>query len=124
MATSLSDVLFLQEAKVTADMLLDVQNTLLKSGWSGAFSPAISTSRLGGVALLTRTHVGMCSMAYGADANCSHEVESGRVVEAFLPVAGVSCCAPVYLHDDAGLDDVIKGSCASLGKEFVCMGCQ
>ena len=80
-ATSLSDVLFLQEAKVTADMLPGVQNTVFKSGWRGAFSSAISTSRLGaseGVALLARTHLGMCSMAYGADANWSHEVESGR----------------------------------------------
>ena len=46
----------------------------------------------------------MCSLAYGADANWSSEVEPGRVVEAFLPGAGIVLYS-VYLHDGAGLDE-------------------
>ena len=67
-SSSLSDVLFVQEAKVTAEMLPDVQNALQRNGWRGAFSAAISKSRFGasgGVAVLARSHLGSCSMRYG-----------------------------------------------------------
>ena len=107
-SSSLSDVLFVQEAKVTAEMLPDVQNTLQRSGWRSAFSPAVSKSRFGssgGVAVLARAHLGLCSMKYGDNHDWSHEVEPGRVVEAYLSAAGGIVLYSVYLHDGEGLSE-------------------
>ena len=42
----------------------------------------------GGVAVLARSHLGLCSMKYGENMARSHEVEPGRVVEAYLLAAG------------------------------------
>ena len=111
-SSSLSDVLFVQEAKVTAEMLPDVQNALQRNGWRGAFSAAVSKSRFGasgGVAVLARSHLGLCSMRYGENSAWNHEVEPGRVVEAFLPAAGGIVLDSVYLHDGEGLCERNRG---------------
>ena len=105
-SSSQSDVLFVQEAKVTAEMLPDVQNSLQRNGWRSAFSATVSKSRFGssgGVAVLARSHLGLCSMRYGEKFAWNHEVEPGRVVEAYLPAAGGIVLYSMYLHDGEGL---------------------
>ena len=116
--SSQSDVLFVQEAKVTAEMLPDVQNALQRNGWRGAFSAAVSKSRFGasgGVAVLARSHLGLCSMRYGDNFAWNHEVEPGRVVEAFLP--GIVLYS-VYLHDGEGLDERNQGILHLIGERI------
>ena len=44
-------------------------------------------------------------MTYGKGITWSHEVEPGRVVDAFLPGAGGIVLYSVYLHDGPGLDE-------------------
>ena len=108
MSSSHPDVLFVQEAKVTAGMLPDVQNALQRNGWRGAFSAGISKSRFGasgGVAVLARSHLGLCSLFFRLGVTWNHEVEPGRVVEAFLPGSGGIVLCTVYLHDGEGLDE-------------------
>ena len=61
--------------------------------------PSRGLDRLGGVAVLARSHLGLCSMKYGENHAWSHEVEPGRVVEAYLPAAGGIVLYSVYLHD-------------------------
>ena len=115
-----SDVLFVQEAKVTAE-LLEVQNALQRNGWRGAFSAPISKSRLGasgGVAVLAKSRLGLCSMRYGENFAWNHEVEPGRVVEAFLPAAGGIVLYSVYLHDGEGLDERNRGILHLIGERI------
>ena len=59
--SSQSDVLFVQEAKVTAEVLPDVQNALQRNGWRGVFLCNYFQSRFGasrGVAVLAKSHFG------------------------------------------------------------------
>ena len=56
-------------------------------------------------------------MRYGENFAWNHEVEPGRVVEAFLPAAGGIVMNSVYLHDGECLDERNRGILHLIGRE-------
>ena len=71
----------------------------------------------GDVGVLARSHLGRCSMRYGEGFAWNHEVEPGRVVEAFLPGSGGIVLYSVYLHDGEGFDERNRGILHLVGEK-------